>query len=192
MIKPATLRALAKQAGHAPAKIFKIQPEHLLEMLEENFEGIKEWTEEQAKEKMEEMKSSKADKPVEKVEEEIKVEEKKEEKPKQTRKSSKKKEVIEPTPEIEESEEEEEKPIRRRRKKSVTPVAKTPNNLLDGQLELLNLKLDTLVKKNEELSATVNTMVQFLAWFHNVQIDPKDPIASLGDIDWNGCIKDQM
>lgn len=192
MIKPATLRALAKQAGHAPAKIFKIQPEHLLEMLEENFEGIKEWTEEQAKEKMEEMKSSKADKPVEKVEEEIKVEEKKEEKPKQTRKSSKKKEVIEPPPEIEESEEEEEKPIRRRRKKSVTPVAKTPNNLLDGQLELLNLKLDTLVKKNEELSATVNTMVQFLAWFHNVQIDPKDPIASLGDIDWNGCIKDQM
>ena len=191
MIKPATLRALAKQAGHAPAKIFKIQPEHLLEMLEENFEGIKEWTEEQAKEKMEEMKSSKADKPVEKVEEEIKVEEKKEEKPKQTRKSSKKKEVIEPPPEIEESEEEE-KPIRRRRKKSVTPVAKTPNNLLDGQLELLNLKLDTLVKKNEELSATVNTMVQFLAWFHNVQIDPKDPIASLGDIDWNGCIKDQM
>lgn len=189
MIKPATLRALAKQAGHAPAKIFKIQPEHLLEMLEENFEGIKEWTEEQAKEKIEEMKSSKADKPAEKVEEAPKAEEKKEEKPKRTRKSTKKKEVEEPSEEVEKSEE---KPVRRRRKKSVTPVAKTPNNLLDGQIELLNLKLDTLVKKNEELSATVNTMMQFLAWFHNVQIDPKDPIASLGDIDWNGCIKDQM
>lgn len=186
MIKPATLRALAKQAGHAPAKIFKIQPEHLLEMLEENFEGIKEWTEEQAKAKIEEMKTAKAAKPAEVVEEAPKKEEKKE-KPKRTRKPSKKKE--EPA---KESEKEEEKPVRRRRKKTVTPAAKTPSNVLDGQIELLNVKLDSLAKKNEELSAAVNTMVQFLAWFHNVQIDPKDPIASLGDIDWNGCIKDQI
>lgn len=194
-----TLRKLGKQVGIQPSKLFRMKPEEVSSVLEAEY-GLKDigsWEDADAESwiaSQKEQEAPKEEAPVEQQEEV--VGEKPKPAPKKTskrapRKTSKKAEVAE---KVEAKEEQEDKPRRRRKKKStVSGAAPTfSKGSIEGSVEELKERVIGLEGEISELKATLKDLTAFMTWWHNLQLDPKDPITSLSAVDWEGCIDDQM
>ena len=195
-----TLRKLGKQVGIQPSKLFRMKPEEVSSVLEAEY-GLKDlgsWGDADAESwiaSQKEQEAPKEEAPVEQQEKEV-VEEKPKPAPKKTskrapRKTSKKAEVAE---KVEAKEEQEDKPRRRRKKKSTVPGAAPTfsKGSIEGSVEELKERVIGLEGEISELKATLKDLTAFMTWWHNLQLDPKDPITSLSAVDWEGCIDDQM
>lgn len=203
-IEAKTLRALAKHSGYKPSTIFRMGPSEVLEMLVEKYPDIKEWNDEKAKAKVKELTSVEQEKTVEPPKDTKEPEPKKEEKPKRKRRTkaqiaadkkaeAAKEEVpsVVEKPEPTEQQEIREKPVRQRKKKKRTPVLSVSSGSSEDIAELRE-RLITLESEVNKLLCMADDISMFLAWFHNVKIDPQEPIEHLGDIDWAACIKDHI
>lgn len=210
-----TLRALAKHSGYQPSKIFRMQPAEVLEMLTEKYPDVKEWDNDKALATIEELTSapsSPKEEEVVKDTEEPKAEESP--KKKRTRRTkaqiaADKEKVLEKETQTEKvvtmpSKKEREAPSRKRKKKR-TPVLSSPSSVgVDNTEILLILKemanrikelegsVEEVKNENRNLTVSLDDLSMFLTWFHNVKIDPIEPIESLSSIHWDATIADQV
>lgn len=203
MIEAKTLRALAKHSGYKPSSIFRMQPAEILEMLTEKYPDIKEWSDAKAQEEITSLTSS--SKPETK---EVVTETKPEVAPtttsepkKRTRRTKaqiaadkEKSEAVE-----EESSESSEStttsarpsvPSRKRKKK--TPVLQTNiGGVSSEEIDVLREMITTLQEDVTSLTRALDDVSMFMAWFHNVKVDPSEPIEHLASIDWAACVEEQ-
>lgn len=196
-----TLRKLGKQVGIQPSKLFRMKPEEVAEVLEKEH-GLKDigvWEDSDAENWISEQKVSEAvnseEEVVETIEEkEAPKEEAKKSPKKAPKKAPKKEEAIEQVEERNDTNVEN-RPSRRRKKKAVpfSDVAPTfSKGSIEGSVEELKERVIGLEGDIAELKAAIKDLTSFMAWWHNLQLDPKDPITSLSAVDWEGCIDDQM
>lgn len=200
-VSPKTLRALAKTLGFEPSKIFRLKPEELETMVKESIPEIDTWGDSEAESYIREASSSKQP---EKQEEPKPPEEEATKRTRRTKaqmEETRKIEAAEKTEELKkvtklaekqedtEQQESRENPFRRRKK---NPVPKTASTIVDGNIQELIERVVNLEQDVETIKKTMKEISSFLTWFHNVKIDPAEPISSLGEIDWDGCIDDQL
>ena len=82
----------------------------------------------------------------------------------------------------------------RRRKKKRTPVSvqSDGSGISSEDLNVLKELVGCLQEDVQRLTRMADDVSMFLAWFHNVKVDPREPIEHLGSIDWDACINDQI
>ena len=204
MIEAKTLRALAKNAGYKPSSIFRMQPSEILEMLTEKYPDIKEWSEDKAQKAVAESASNAVTSVLDTEEEEKAVEKQpvKEEKKAKTKTPVKKKPEVKEAEEVEEPEEvntvpAEETPeprdmVTRQRKKKSPVLPQSVGGVSSEEIDVLRELVTTLQEDVTRLTRMVDDVSMFLTWFHNVKVDPREPIEHLGAIDWAACIDDQV
>ena len=199
MIEAKTLRALAKHSGYKPSTIFRMQPSEILDMLVEKYPDIKEWDENKAKATIEGLTAT-PEKPEvvkESIKEVVKEEVKTKPSGKRTRRTkaqiaADKKAAEDETAKKAESEDKRDTPTRTRKKKK-TPV---PQSSIGGvsseEIDVLKEMVTTLQEDVTRLTQMTDDISMFMAWFHNVKIDPREPVEHLASIDWAACISDQV
>lgn len=205
MIEAKTLRALAKHSGYKPSSIFRMQPSEILEMLTEKYPDVKEWDESKAKSVIAELLKEAAP-----AKEEAKVSETPKEAPKKAEpKAEPKKRTRRTKAQIaadkkaaEEAKDEatavtkdpkRETPTRtRKKKKSPVPVQTVTAGVSSEDVAVLKELVSCLQEDMQRLTRMVDDVSMFMAWFHNVKVDPREPIEHLASIDWDACINDQI
>ena len=217
MVTPKTLRRLAKAEGFKPATIFRMKPEELIELVKEKIADVDSWDDAKAEEHIKSLVSKTPDSATPPTE--VKASEPaKKEKTKRTRRTKAQMEearrleaakreeaVLDVKKTLDELEKEglvatvdigltkgkdRDKPSRRRKKKNPVPITSTTGQL--GDLEELKERIINLEEANKSLAATLRDISLFFTWFHNAKIDPTEPISTLHEIDWKGCIDDQL
>lgn len=201
MIEAKTLRALAKNAGYKPSSIFRMQPSEILEMLTEKYPDIKEWSEDKAQKAVAESASNAVTSVLDTEEEEKAVEKQ----PVNDEKKAKTKTPVKKKPEVKKVEEPEEAEtvhteeipeqrdmVTRQRKKKSPVLPQSVGGVSSEEIDVLRELVTTLQEDVTRLTRMVDDVSMFLTWFHNVKVDPREPIEHLGAIDWAACIDDQV
>ena len=206
MIEAKTLRALAKHSGYKPSSIFRMQPSEILEMLTEKYPDVKEWDEAKAKSVIDDLLKKTSEPAVQaeepKAEPVQKTESKSKEKAEPKKRTRRTKAQIaadkaaaeaEAASKAETTDTEREKPNRRRKKTSpVLAESVSSGGVSSEDVAVLKELVGCLQEDVQRLTRMVDDVSMFMAWFHNVKVDPREPIEHLGSIDWDACIKDQM
>ena len=207
MIEAKTLRALAKHNGYKPSSIFRMQPDEILSMLTEKYPDIKEWNDAKARATVEEITAGPAVIPpkettvgsAEPVVESEKTDVKKKEPKKRTRRtksqiaadaaatSTKTDEPKEADAAVERT-----APTRKRKKKKTPASIEAVGSASSEEIAVLRELLTTLQEDVSNLTRMTDDLSMFMAWFHNVKVDPREPIEHLASIDWAACIEDQV
>ena len=211
-IEPKTLRALAKHSGYKPATIFRMQPSEILELLTEKYSDVKDWDDAKAKEVVNNLVAAPKSTTTPAVTTEKTAEEPAKPTKRRTRRTKAQiaadKAAAEAkaatdgdtnvttgnknvTDSVKNSEEKRATPSRKRRKKAAVAIATNTSGVSAEDMAVLQETVLTLQGEVGRLTTALDDITMFLTWFHNVKIDPREPIGHLAEIDWQSCIDDQ-